>query len=225
MLAVAQAAIAVELKPYRATYEIKRSLLKGQVTVTLSVDPRSDTYLYQSEGKPTGLIGALVSRNPTDATRFEISSEGLKPLQVEIRDGTDKGKKDMAVEFDWAERVLKVTRNGKTSIQPLAPDTHSIHTADLSMRLALQNGAPPGPFAVFDKNRMREFRYEPLGEHELSTALGKLATVKYQLTRADSERRIVQWLAPELGYLPVRAEQYRDGKTLYTMRIKSFAWE
>ena len=52
-------------------------------------------------------------------------------------------------------------------------------------------------------------------------ALGKLATLVFEEGRPGSSRSRKVWFAPELGYVPVRMEYRRKGKTAAVMTIQS----
>ena len=56
----------------------------------------------------------------------------------------------------------------------------------------------------------------------IETALGKLDTVIYTSKRAGSRPHCTRtWVAPALGYLPVKAERIRGKKVEFTLLIES----
>jgi len=59
------------------------------------------------------------------------------------------------------------------------------------------------------------------GNARIDTALGTLDTVIYTSTNATGGRITRTWVAPALGYLPVRAERVRDKKVEFTILIQS----
>lgn len=213
------------LKPYKAVYDARRSVMQAEMTITLRKDADGSAYLYQSVGNPTGFIGALVSRNPAESTRFEITEDGIRPLRFEINDGTRKGDHNVSIEFDWADGVIRRTLAGATTEESLSPQAQTVDTAGLSMRMALQAGRQPEPYLVVEDDQTREFRFSRLGEEQVSTAIGDFTAVKYQLDRGESKRVFYHWLVEDLAWLPVRIEQHKDGKPLYIMEILSFEWQ
>jgi len=218
-LATAQGTI----KPYIAEYELKRSLLRAMLDISLSFDTESNTYTYQSEGEPKGLAGALTNRKLSDSTRFKLDDGTVIPLQYAIGNGGKDDSGGLTADFDWQEMLVKIVNSEESKEHVLEPGMHSISTFDFNMRLALLNGNTVESSAIIiDKGGPRKYEVQILGEEELKTALGKLKTIKYQSSREGSPRATIQWLAADLENLPVRVIQTKDGKTTYTMEIKSY---
>ena len=59
------------------------------------------------------------------------------------------------------------------------------------------------------------------GTARIETALGALDTVIYTSRRPNSDRTTRTWVAPALGYLPVRAERVRGKKVEFTLKLES----
>ena len=59
------------------------------------------------------------------------------------------------------------------------------------------------------------------GHLKIETGLGKLDTVIFTSKRAGGDRVTRTWVAPALGYLPVKAERIRKNKLEFTMLIES----
>ena len=69
--------------------------------------------------------------------------------------------------------------------------------------------------------KLKEFQLKQEGTARLETALGTLDTIVYTSQRANSDRVTRTWVAPALGYLPVKAERIRKNKTEFTLVIVS----
>jgi hypothetical protein len=69
--------------------------------------------------------------------------------------------------------------------------------------------------------KVKEYQLELEGEKQIDTALGRLDTLVYTSQRVGSDRLTRTWVAPALGYLPVRAERTRKGKLEFTLLIES----
>ena len=68
---------------------------------------------------------------------------------------------------------------------------------------------------------MKEYQYRHEGSATLDTPIGKLETVVYTSQRAGANRLTRLWIAPSLGFLPVRAEQLRKGKRELQLTLKT----
>jgi hypothetical protein len=68
---------------------------------------------------------------------------------------------------------------------------------------------------------VKEYQYTHERNETLETAVGKLDTVVYTSQRKGAKRLTRLWIAPGLGYLPVRAEQVNKGKRELQLQLKS----
>jgi hypothetical protein len=59
------------------------------------------------------------------------------------------------------------------------------------------------------------------GNARIETELGELDTVVYVSQRKNTDRYTKIWVAPVLGYLPVKAESVCGKKVEVTLRIQS----
>jgi hypothetical protein len=68
---------------------------------------------------------------------------------------------------------------------------------------------------------VKEYQYTREGEAKLDTAVGKLDTVIYRSQKTGSSRYTRLWIAPSLGYLPVRAEQAKRDKRELQLTVRA----
>jgi hypothetical protein len=107
--------------------------------------------------------------------------------------------------FDWAARVLATHHKGESHTQPLPEDAQD----RLSFLLALAFAPPdklPAVFSVTDGGGLSRYIYESAGRERVKVAAGEFDALKVSRkpARADDRRTTEIWLAPTLGYLPVR---------------------
>jgi hypothetical protein len=74
---------------------------------------------------------------------------------------------------------------------------------------------------LVDSDKVKDYELRREGTAQVETALGKLDTVIYTSKRANSDTLTRTWVAPALGYLPVKAERVKNGKVLFSIRIES----
>jgi len=95
----------------------------------------------------------------------------------------------------------------------------------MSMQLAslrsLATGTPLGSVTLVDSDKIKDYELRREGTAQIETGLGTLDTVVYTSQRAGGDRVTRTWVAPALGYLPVKAERIRKNKVEFTMRIES----
>jgi hypothetical protein len=85
----------------------------------------------------------------------------------------------------------------------------------------LASGKLKGTVWMIDATKLKEYELLLEGNARIETALGALDTVIYSSKRANSDRMTRTWVAPTLGYLPVKAESIRGKKVEVTLLIQS----
>ena len=60
-----------------------------------------------------------------------------------------------------------------------------------------------------------------MGAERIATPIGPVETVIWSSARVGSNRVTKVWYAPELGYVPVRAERRRGDKLEWAMNLKT----
>ena len=63
---------------------------------------------------------------------------------------------------------------------------------------------------LVDADKIKDYELRREGTAQIETALGTLDTVVYTSKRAGGDRLTRTWVAPALGYLPVKAERIRE---------------
>ena len=97
-----------------------------------------------------------------------------------------------------------------TSLALQISSLRSLATANLQPRVHL-----------VDSDKIKEYELRLEGNAQIETALGTLDTVIYSSKNSTGNRITRTWVAPALGYLPVRAERIRDNKVEFTLLIQS----
>ena len=199
---------------FEASYRIEhRGMHVADARFVLAPAERPNEYSFRSETRPRGLASLVRRGRPTEASLFRIEGESVVPLSYELRDGTRKGEDNIAVEFDWGDLQATSSYRGDTVQLPLDEPVLTRLALQVQVMEELAAGRQPSSYLLVHRNELKRYDYEALGSETLKTKIGALETERYIQQRQGSSRRILLWLAPELGYMPVRMEQQRKGKT------------
>jgi Protein of unknown function (DUF3108) len=207
--------------PFTAVYALKwHGITAGRSTLTLmQTDP--GTYRYQSVNRARGLFRLAFPDAITETSRFTIADGHVRPLSYQEVNGPGKTGRDVHIEFDWQDGRARGIQHGKPVNQPLAPGTQDPLSVQIELMRDLAAGASPTRFLLFDQDVAKPFRYTRERTVHLDTAIGSFDTVVYRSDRPGSDRVLRLWLAPSLGYLPVKAERERKGHTEFELEILS----
>ncbi|MGP1630070.1 MAG: DUF3108 domain-containing protein [Giesbergeria sp.] len=133
-----------------------------------------------------------------------ISALGLQPRRF-----ADKSRSERAAHFDFASGQVTFSANTPpAAIEPGAQDRLSVFLQLSSMLAAAPERYPPGAQIAMTTVSARAadvWTFTVESEQSLDLPMGTVRAVPLQrLPRRDYDQKAQVWLAPSLGYLPVR---------------------
>jgi hypothetical protein len=201
------------LQPYVATYAVTfRGLDAGTLRMSLSRDPNTNRYTFETRANPSMLARLVVGRDAIERTVFEPTTDGIRPLEWSLEDGKNGDDGDGHLTFDWESQRVFGEFEGEPVELPTQPGLQDRLSIQVAVSAALLQNREPTSIVMVNGDKTREYTYERGSTQPLDTKLGKLDTVIFKSTRPGSNRVSKVWHAPSLEYLPVRAEQIRKGK-------------
>lgn len=208
------------LAPFEAEYRVGNGSMRVGRTL-LRLEPHARGWRYESVTEAEGLLALFVDGPVVERTLLEAHGDGLRPLQYRHREPDG----DTRVRFDWAAGEARAdTPDGARTI-PLEPGTRDQFSAMLAVMQALAAGDTEVRFPGIDDEGEREpLVFVAEGRETIEVPLGRYDTVRVRRIR-DGKRSTVTWLAPELGWLPVRVEQRKRGDLVARLELTALNGE
>ncbi|MFA5514656.1 MAG: DUF3108 domain-containing protein [Desulfuromonadales bacterium] len=216
----ALAAGAIAPAPFSALYAVYyRGIPAGELESTLQPNG-PDEFIYETRVKPSPLARAFVSSKAVERSILRIDEKGVRPLFWVSEDGKPGNEKDGALAFAWdKQRVSGIVESEPVDL-PAEPELQDRLSVQIAVMTALLRAEKVGEILQVSGEKIRRYSYQPAGAERIRTEAGEFETVLYESTRPGSSRVSRVWHAPALGYIPVRAEQVRDGKVETVMELK-----
>jgi len=221
LLALAAAAHAdpVNLKPFKITFTAEWKGISAATSTLELTKAGPDTYTFATVNTPHGLFRMALPDSLTQASTFKVADGRVVPLNFR---GSDEKERPIDLAFDWqAKRVTGKAKDHAIdlAIPDDAQDPMSLQIASLRN---LAKGTIPGSVQMVDGDgKLKEYELRQEGTARLDIALGAFDTIVYTSKRTSGDRVTRTWVAPALGYLPVKAERTRGKKTEFTLLIES----
>jgi hypothetical protein len=208
---------------YTANYEVQyKGRRVGQAAFELAYDKTAEVYRFHSMTTATRLLRLIIPRPILEVSEFTVVAGGIQPLYFSLEDGSRKGEDSFALRFDWDDGVVRSEHAGRTIEIPLMRGALDRATLQVALRRDMLQGLDEREYLLVDEDSLRRYIVRAEGEDSIETAAGRFTTQRYVQTRPESTRRTVIWAAPELGFLPVRIEQRRDGATQTALLLESY---
>ncbi len=212
---------AERVQPFSVKYEIARSLAKGEVEQTLRQGADSNEFIYDSRLRGKGIVAVVFPQTPTQTSRFRLTEQGIQPIEFTLDDGTRRAEHDGAIAFDWKTKKAQTHYGSKAAELDIEVGTLDPLTVYVAVMQDLGRGVDSPHYTVVERSDLRRYAFHRQAEEEVDTPAGTFTTVKYRLERSRSKSITYNWFAPELNFLPVRVEQWRNGKLKTTMQLTS----
>ena len=210
-------------QPFTAVFAFEwHGITAGYSTLSLT-EASPGKYVYSSVSRARGIVRLAFPDPIVESSTFRIEDGQVKPLAYREDDGASRREQNVALRFDWQSKEVHGTAGAKTVTQPLETGTQDPLSVQVALMRELKAGNSPTHFLMFDKTEAAEYRYTREGEVALDTPLGRLETIVYRSDRPDSDRVMRLWLAPALGFLPVRAKRERHGRTEFELLIRELS--
>ncbi|HEX6998891.1 MAG TPA: DUF3108 domain-containing protein [Gammaproteobacteria bacterium] len=212
-----------DIATYEAVYDVEyRGRRLGRSEFEVRHDAATGRYVFASRTEARGLVGRLASPDPTvEHSEFVLDGDRIRPLEYRYEDGTRGGDDDLTVVFDWDAGVARVTDENGTRELPIEPGVLDRGSLQSQLMRDLATAGEPGRYRLVDDDGVQEYGYAAQGTEEVRTGAGMFEARVYVQQREGSSRSTWLWVAPALGYLPVRIEQRRDGETRTSFLLQS----
>ena len=220
LTAIAAVAEPVKLAPYEAHYKVTRGGSDyGEGYRMLETSPNGE---WQLRGK-TDISWFILSdvRETRSVFTFNEELQRFDPIEfLYMRSGTGSDKSFHA-SFDADEQEVKNVDSGR--LIDIDWQGALYDEASVIEKLRLDVAADNAPYVydiIDEKGQADEYRFAVLGEEQISTPYGQLDTVKVERVRENNRRQTYFWFAPELDYLLVKMQQFKEGDEQATMTLE-----
>lgn len=206
---------------YTASYRFGILTFTADTETTISWNDEAGEYGYDTSFEANGLAALKFPGMANDRGRFKLDCRGIVPVENRRDDGSKKLDEDVFTAFDADNHKATVIYQGETTDFDLPPGTVDPQILSLAVMLDMQQGLTLGTYTALDRTKIKTYPFKVIGEEELETKVGKVSTVVLQEGKDNDRRTRIVWVAPELGYLPVKIQYNRKGKTQAIMAINS----
>ena len=211
-------------KSFTAEYALrKKGMTIARIRYQLSVD--QSELEFTTYAKPKGLA-SLISRKPiTERSLIAVTKTGIKPTSYSRRFKGDPDAKiqDMQIDYEsdpdkalvkLGDKNYEFTKNGGL-------------WDELSLLIAIMHDLKQGKtdlhYRLIDDDELKEHRYSVKKTETLKTAAGEQQAIK--VIRVHGKRETYMWFAPDLNFLLLKVQRYREDKLKSELLLDSVTGE
>lgn len=199
-------------QPFTVRYDVQYSGARvAETTFTLRRVPDSDMYELRLVTEPRGLAALIRYGDVVEESHFRLNElPQVRPVDYRFNDGTRKGKRNSSIFFDWAEASAQSTYKGVDATHTLIGSETDRLLLQWQLARDLQHDDLKDAYRLIERNEVKEYKIDVLGEELLATKAGQMQTIKLRRQRTGSSRATLVWAAVEHDFLPVKMVQLID---------------
>lgn len=212
--AVARADDAEPIAPFHADYQLIRNGERiGEASIELVMGKDGFQFNTRSEGTEglAGFAGVRIEENST----FRWQDGKPETLHYRYFQKAAWKKKNRSVDVDHEARRITANDGDASTALDYAPATVDRNLVVLALAADLKAKRESLEYRVADKSAIDTHRYRASGHETIETARGRFDCIRVERIREKPGRTTTTWIAPALGFTPVRIVQSEpDGETL-----------
>ncbi len=202
------------IQPFHSDYAlIRNGKVLGKANIELIMGKDGWQFSTNSEGTEglAGFAGVRIDENST----FRWQDGRPETMHYRYFQKAAWKKKNRSVDVDHsAKRIGASDDDGSVALE-YAPATIDRNLVVLALAADLKAKHDTLEYRVADKREIDIHRYRIAGRETIATARGRFDCIKLERIREKVGRTTTTWIAPALGYTPVRIVQKEpDGETL-----------
>lgn len=216
-----------EFAPFEVEYEVGNNHINAG-SALLQLKKNGNNWVYSLKTKPTGVFKLTGKGNIQEISEFTVSNTTdtleIKPQRYTYRQDKET-RRSVDAWFDWSKNQLTYSRRGEETSESITGPLLDRLSVTLTVIDSLQReGFEETRLNVFDNGRVKTMLFANEGVESVKTRMGKLETIRVRSSAVGGgTRHTITWFAPELGYVPVKIEQFKREKlvarlTLSTLR-------
>lgn len=195
---------------FEAVYKVRASIASGELSMSLAKE-EDGGFLFRTVTRPRGLVRVFARGEIDERSKFLIRDDRVVPLDYTLRDTISKDH-DADVRFDWENRRVAGIERGAEVGGETQPGMLNRAALYVAIMRDLKLDRLPEEYVLFDRGQVKAYQLENLGTEVVEVPFGSFEAVKLVRDAEDSRRSMYLWCAPELDYLPVRIELYKEDK-------------
>jgi len=213
-----------EFAPFEVVYEVGNNHINaGSAVLQLTQD--GGEWVYSLRTKPTGVFKLTGKGKIEEISVFKVSDAtdrlDIKPQRYTYRQDNET-RRSVDAWFDSSKNQLTYQRRGEEVTESIDGPLLDRLSVTLSVIDELQrDGFKQTQLQVFDNGRVKTMMFTNEGTETVKSGKRQLETIRVRSAAVGGgTRHTTTWFAPELGYVPVKIEQFKRDKLVARLTLK-----
>ncbi|MEO0442632.1 MAG: DUF3108 domain-containing protein [Pseudomonadota bacterium] len=155
----------------------------------------------------------------SETSQFSWENNHIKPIRFTHTRTIIGSEEKKMLSFDWTNQQIVSTEDETVHIIKNPAQALDRLSFQLQLQYDLLTGVDDYQYRIADKNRIKEYQFEILGQEITQTSLGQLNALKVKVIRTGKKRHTYLWLAQDWQNLLIRLEQYKNDDKEFELQL------
>ena len=212
----------LNLKPYTATYNVYWKSIKVGTSSHLLYKQADNTYIAEARAKP---FAAFLPFSYYEKSKFKMTGHKIHPKEYSFQN-EEKGEQETGtLVFNWPAKQVINSLDPKYNLYNITSSTQDRLSHLFQMRADLHAlKLRKFSYAIAKPDELSIYSFEVIDTEQLSTNIGTLNTIKVINVKKGSDRTTIIWLCPDMDYMLIKLQQYRNNKRTAEIVIDSLKY-
>ena len=203
---------------FQAIYNAQLKQVDGQVMMTLKKE-QDNLYSYEIITRPSGFWRVIIDGSIREKSTFVFNDGLVQSKTYELTDTIrSKPRQSLAI-FDWDNLLLSGNYKDRKFELPLNIDVIDRATLQIAIIANSQGPNLSSDYYILDRDKVLKVQVNKKDTVNVRVPFGEFETIEIQHRSEQSEITNSLWLAPELGYIPIKIAQKEDGKIVFSASL------
>ena len=203
---------------FQAIYNAQLKQVDGQVMMTLKKE-QDNLYSYEMITRPSGFWRIIIDGSIREKSTFSLENGVVRSKTYELNDTIRSKPRQSSATFDWDNLLLSGYYKDRKFELPLNRDIIDRVVLQIAIIHNNQQGINSTEYYILDRDKVKRVQINKKKSVNIRVPFGQFEVIEIEHVSEGSDSINSLWLAPELGYIPVKLTQKKDGKTIFSASL------
>ena len=203
---------------FQAIYNAQLKQVDGQVMMTLKKE-QDNLYSYETITRPSGFWRVIIDGSIWEKSTFSLTNGVIRSKTYDLTDTIRSKPRQSSATFDWDNLMLSGHYKDRKFELPLNNYVIDRVALQIAIILSSQQGNNSSEYYILDRDKILRVQVNNKEIVNIHVPFGEFETIEIEHASEQSDSINSLWLAPKLGYIPIKIAQKKDGKTVFSASL------
>ena len=196
---------------FQAIFNAQLKQVDGQVMMTLKKE-QDNLYSYEMITRPSGFWRIIIDGSIREKSTFSLENGVVRSKTYELNDTIRSKPRQSSATFDWDNLLLSGYYKDRKFELPLNRNVIDRVVLQIAIMHNNQQGINSTEHYILDRDKVKRVQINQKMAVNIRVPFGQFEAIEIEHVSEGSDSINSLWLAPELGYIPIKLTQKKRWK-------------